>query len=102
MSRSAQWLFLDILKRKLFLKHEIKRFLLKSLKKNSTLPLIYRYFVFYQKNKLPRWAALPQIVNRCVKTGRSFSVQKKTRISRFLFRRESYCGHLPGFKRASW
>jgi len=45
---------MDELKRKLFLKHELRRVLLKSLIKNSSLPMTYRYFAFYQKIKTPR------------------------------------------------
>jgi ribosomal protein S14 len=93
---------MDNLKRKLFLKFELKRVLLKSLIKNSNLPLTYRYFIFYQKTKTPRWAILPQIVNRCTRTGRAMSVKRRTGYSRFVFRIESYSGHLPGYKRASW
>ena len=102
MSRPEQWIFMDKLKRKLFLKYELKRVLLKSLVKNSNLPLTYRYLAFYHKIKLPRWGILPQIVNRCSWTGRALSVNKKTHYSRFIFRIESYKGNLPGFKRASW
>lgn len=102
MSRPDQWIFMDELKRKLFLRHELRRVVLKSLINNSTLPLAYRYFAFYQKLKAPRWSIAPQLVNRCVRTGRSMSVTKRTQYSRFVFRTESYIGNLPGFKRASW
>lgn len=102
MSRGKKWIMMDLLKRKLFLKYELKNNVNKGLMRNSSFPLVYRYLVFYQKIKTPRWAILPQIVNRCSKTGRSLSVLKHTKISRFVFRTESYNGDLPGFKRASW
>lgn len=102
MNRSEQWVFMDYLKRGLFLKYEIKKFILKSILKNSQIPLTYRYYSLYIKIKNPRWSIKPQVVNRCVRTGRSLSVTKKTRYSRFVFRTESYRGNLPGFKRASW
>ena len=102
MPRDEQWIFMDLLKRKLFLKHELKQIFLKSLIKNSNLPLNYRYFIYFQKLKAPRWSILPQITNRCIKTGRALSVTRETKYSRFVFRVESYKGHLPGFKRASW
>jgi len=92
---------MDKLKRHVFLKNEIKRFILKSLIKNGELPLIYRYYMFYTKIKMQRLGTLPQIVNRCSRTGRSMSVTKKTHFSRFILRKESYAGNLPGFKRAS-
>jgi small subunit ribosomal protein S14 len=102
MSRAEQWIFIDNFKRKLFLKYELKRVLLKSIFRNSELPLIYRYFVFYQRIKAPRWATLPQVVNRCSRTGRANSVTRQTKYSRFVHRTEAYNGNLPGLKRASW
>jgi len=45
---------MDEIKRKFYLKYEIRRILLKSFKNNSNLPLTYRYFIFYQKIKSPR------------------------------------------------
>jgi len=102
MNRSEQWKFMDNLKRKLYLKFEIRHFLLKSLQKNSSTPLTYRYYIYYQKIKLPRWSSLPQLVNRCAMTGRSMSVSKHTHYSRFVFRTKSYKGEFPGYRRASW
>lgn len=102
MNRGKQWIFVDNFKRKLFLKYELKKILLKSIQFNSRIPMTYRYFSFYQKIKTPRWSTLIQIVNRCSVTGRALSVSKKTHYSRFVFRTHSYRGDLPGFKRASW
>jgi len=93
---------MDKLKRHLFLRYELKRFLLKSLKKSANLPMTHKYCLFYNFTKLPRLSALPQIVNRCSITGRALSITKKTKYSRFVLRKESYLGNLPGFKRASW
>jgi hypothetical protein len=61
---------LDNLKRKLFLKNELKKILLKSVIKNNNLPLSYRYFALYNKNKLLRLASITQQKNKCVNTGR--------------------------------
>lgn len=102
MDRAKQWIFMDNMKRKIFLKYEIKKIVLKGLKKNSKLPFTYRYYAFYQLIKTPRWSTIGQVVNRCAVTGRALSVKKKTHYSRFFFRTEAYKGHLPGFKRASW
>jgi len=45
---------MDNLKRKLFLKQELKRVILKSIIKNASLPLTYRYFAYYQNLKTRR------------------------------------------------
>lgn len=102
MIRENRWKMIDNLKRKLFLKNELKKLILNSLIKNQNLPLHSRYFALYNKSKLMRLASLNQQKNRCVLTGRIRSVIKKTNLSRFVFRIESNNGNLPGFKRASW
>lgn len=102
MPRETQWKLVDNFKRKLFLKHEIKKIILKSILKNDNLPRTYRYFAFFNKSKLIRQSSISQQKNKCVKTGRRWYLVKNTKYSRFVFRIESYKGHLPGFSRASW
>lgn len=102
MIRENRWKFVDIYRRKLFLKTELKKVILKSLIKNNNLPLIYRYFALYNKSKLFRFSSLSQQKNKCVETGRIWSTVKNTNYSRFFFRTESNSGNLPGFKRSSW
>ncbi len=102
MIRENRWKTLDNFKRKLFLKHEMKKVLLCSLIKNNSLPLTYRYFAFYNQSKLLRISSISQQKNKCVITGRVWSTVKLTKFSRFIFRVESNNGNLPGFKRASW
>ena len=102
MIRENRWKFVDIYRRKLFLKNELKKLILKSLIKNDNLPIIYRYFALYNKSKLYRFSSLTQQKNKCVETGRTWSTVKNTKYSRFFFRTESNSGNLPGFKRSSW
>jgi len=100
--RNEQWILMDKLKRNLYIKYELKNFIFNSIIKNNATPNIYKYYIFYKKSKLKRWSIISQQTNRCVKFGRPWYVNKLTRYSRFTFRKESYCGNLPGFKRASW
>jgi small subunit ribosomal protein S14 len=102
MIRENRWKYLDNFKRKLFLKNELKRLLLKSILKNNYIPLSHRYFALYNKSKLVRFSSLNQQKNKCVETGRIWSTVKGTRYSRFFFRTESNNGNTPGFRRASW
>ena len=51
---------------------------------------------------LPRISSKVFITHRCAFSGRVWSVNRKTRYSRFLFRTESYDGNIPGCRRASW
>ncbi len=102
MIRENRWKFIDIFRRKLFLKNELKKIILKSLIKNNNIPLSHRYYALYNKSKLYRFSSISQQKNKCVETGRIWSTVKKTNYSRFFFRTESNVGNLPGFKRASW
>lgn len=102
MIRENRWKMVDNFRRKLFLKNELKKIILKSIIKNTNLPLSYRYFALYNKSKLFRLSSIVQQKNKCVKTGRVWSTVKMTNYSRFVFRTESNNGNLPGFKRASW
>ena len=102
MNRKNQWILCDNLARRLFIKNELKKKILKSLFNNSYLPLSYKYLIGYFKLKIIRKANYIQQNNRCVGTGRIWSVSKLTNYSRFFFRTASYKGNLPGFKIASW
>jgi len=93
---------IDNYRRKLFLKYEIKRILMNSIKQNQYIPRTYRYLALYSQSKLIRASSFTQQQNRCVQTGRIWSVNKYTYYSRFFFRTESYKGNFPGFRRASW
>ena len=92
----------DILRRKIFLKYEFKKIILKSIIKNNYVENSYRYVALYQKTFIPRRANIIQQVNKCFITGRPWFVNKWTRYARFKFRLESYKGNMPGFRRASW
>ena len=102
MTRENQWKLLDNYRRKLFLKNEIKYFFLKSVLTDSRLPATYRYYAIFKRTKLSRNGSSALLQNRCVRTGRVWSVKKYANYSRFFFRTESYSGNLPGFQRASW
>jgi len=100
--QEKQWILLDKLKRKFFIKYEIKKIILLSIKNNNNIPNYYKYYALYKKNKIIRWSNISQQTNRCIISGRGWSVNKISRYSRFIFRKESYCGNIPGFKKASW
>lgn len=100
--RQKHWILTDILRRKLFLKYELKKIILKSIIKNNEMQNSYKYLSLLFKSHIPRRALIIQQVNKCFLTGRPWYVNKYTRYSRFKFRLESYKGNIPGFKRASW
>jgi small subunit ribosomal protein S14 len=102
MIREQQWILLDNYRRKMFLKFELKRLILKSITKNETIPYTARYSALFQKNQLIRFSTIGAQRNRCVITGRVWNVLKKTKYSRFVFRNEAYDGHMPACRKATW
>ena len=96
------WKLLDKSRRHYYIKFELKRRLLKSIKKNCQLPLNNRYFASFQLTTLPLKSAFTKPRNRCLYSGRKWNVLKKTQSSRFFLRREANRGYLPGVGRSSW
>jgi hypothetical protein len=68
--RKKHLIYSDFLRRKIFLKYEMKRVLLKSIEKNNSIKNSYRYLAKEQKNKIIRKSSIIQQINRCVLTGR--------------------------------
>lgn len=102
MKRYKQWILMDNFRRKIFIKYELKKRILKSIIKNDNLPFTLRYYAYYSQSKLTRFAVSSKHNNRCVRTGRLHGVIQKTQYSRFVIRRESHDGNIPGCRRASW
>ena len=70
MTRHDQWKFLDKLRRKLYLQHELRKTLLRSATRASQLPLAARYNASLYLSLMPKSASRNKIRNRCVRTGR--------------------------------
>ena len=101
MDRHNLWIAVDRYKRKIFLKKELKRLLLKSIKINKNATLSRRYLAAYLLSRQPRFSASTFSNNRCTISGRVWSVNGKTGYGRFVFRTKAYNSELPGFRRAS-
>lgn len=100
--RQVQWNFLDMHRRKAYVKFELKNRLFKSILKNKKINLSNKCAASFRRSHLPRVASITKIVNRCTMTGRQYSIVNKTQLSRFPFRTQSYDGILPGVRRHSW
>ena len=96
------WVLFDNLKRQIHVKHELKHLLLKGLSKNTNTSHLVHHLILFRKAHLIRMSSRIQHRNRCVVSGRNWNVINKARYSRFVFRKESYEGNMPGLKRASW
>jgi len=102
MARQQLWITFDNLKRQMFVKSELRHLLLKGMLKNTNTSLAIHHYMLFKKTRLTRISSRIQHRNRCVVSGRKWNVLKKTQYSRFVFRKESYEGTIPGLRRASW
>lgn len=101
MTRHKLWLLMDSLKRQYFLKNEIRRSILRAVKRSRTVPYAKRYLASYYLTTMTRSSTKTFSSNRCVISGRVWSVNKKTHYNRFILRTEIAKSNLPGFRRAS-
>jgi ribosomal protein S14 len=102
MDRHNLWISMDKLKRHFFIKNELKRNILKSIKNSKSYSYTKRYQSSYHLTTLPKISSRTKSVNRCAVSGRVWSVNKNTSYNRFIFRTESYKSNIPGCRRASW
>lgn len=92
----------DKLKRKLYIKYEFIKFILRLFIKNNSISLILRTLVQLKLSKFIRYSSRSYPHNRCVISGRSYFIINKLKLSRFNFRKNSQNLILAGYKRKSW
>ena len=92
---------LDHIRRRNHIKFELKNRLIRSILKTPSLTFAQRHLAIYAKSSIPRSSSITRISNRCVYTGRKFSVLRKFQMSRFALRDKAYDGYLPGLRRHS-
>lgn len=102
MCRHDKWVKIDNFKRKLYLKYVVKKYMLGALIRSRHVSLSRRYLAYFYLIRLPKISAKTTSNKRCVLSGRVWSVNKKTGLSRFELRREVYKSNIPGFRRSSW
>ena len=92
----------DKKRRHLFSKFEMKRSLLKSMSRDSSLPKEIQLKCLEKLAQLPRDCSLARLRNRCALTARSRGHLRFFRMSRISFRELAGEGLLPGVLKASW
>lgn len=92
----------DQRRRHLFSKYEMKRTLLQSMSRDSSLPFEVRQKCLEKIAELPRDSSSVRIRNRCFRTGRSRGFLRMFRMSRIAFRECAAAGLLPGVTKSSW
>jgi len=89
-------------KRKIVLKKERKRILLRSIWQNRQISFALRYLVFLEIMGMEINSNKNRLKNRCIETGRSRSILREFHISRLRFRERMRRGEMPGVRKSSW
>lgn len=93
----------DKLKRKEYIKKEIKKIILKSITQNLNLKPFKRSLAFKKLSSLKRITSISnQNNNICLKTGRNKGVLRLTNFSRHYIKQLSQTGSLQNIKIKSW
>ena len=93
---------LDVKRRNLFLKNELKRVQYKSIIKNFKIPGETKDLYVSKLNRIVRNSSKVRVKNRCVLTGRGKAVYRFCRLSRIRFRELASQGLLLGISKSSW
>jgi len=92
----------DKKKRLLIAKYEQKRFILKALILNGSLPKSVRFKASLELSIIPKNSSKTRLNNRCILTGRGKAVLRLFRISRIALRNLGSSGSVSGFTKSSW
>ena len=92
----------DQKRRLLFSRFEMKRSLLKSMSRDSSLPKDIRLKCLEKLAELPRNYSPVRLRNHCAFTARSRGHLRLFRMSRITFREFAHEGLLPGVFKSSW
>jgi ribosomal protein S14 len=91
----------DLLKKKIYIKSEIKKIILKSIIHNKNLKPIIRSSARYKLSRLQLKASISKQNNICLLTGRFGGVFKLTNLSRHSMKKLSINGNLQNIKIAT-
>lgn len=95
----TKYIEVDKNRRILFFENEKKRKILKTICKNSNLPLSIRQKASVALGTLPKDSSIVRIKNRCVLTGRGRSIFSSFSLSRLMLRKLARDGLIPGLKK---
>lgn len=92
----------EVKRLRLINKYYLKRFSLKKIIVNSSLPREERWSAVLKLQQLPRDSSPSRLRNRCRQTGRPHAVLRKFGLSRMKVREAAMRGEIPGLRKSSW
>ena len=98
MKNSFLWKLMDNLKRKNFIKYELKKKLI-GFKKSKKINKIYLEYINFKESSISSKYSFTKINNRCIISGRNYNVYNKFQYSRFKLRKEGYLGNIASMQK---
>lgn len=92
----------DHINRNLLFINETKRFILKSVVKNSNFSVIIRWKAVLKIAEMLKGGSPTVFCNRCIITGRRKRINKFYSFSRIIFLKLARFGYFSGLKKSSW
>lgn len=96
MKREEKNIMIDWIKKKLFLKNEIKSIIIKSIFQNRYIPNVKRCYMKVVNTRIKKKSSISSQKKRCVITGQSNSVYKNFEINRHVVKRFNNVGLIQG------
>ena len=93
---------MDKVKRKIFLKYEIMKILSKSCIRDTSIPVLHKYYIYMKLIKLIRYANIGLRKNRCILSGRTYGILSYFKLSRFFLKLNLIRMNTFGLRRLSW
>ena len=102
MKREEKNIMIDWIKKKLFLKNEIKSIIIKSIFQNRYIPNVKRCYMKVVNTRVKKKSSISSQKKRCVITGQSNSVYKNFEINRHVVKRFNNVGLIQGVTVKKW
>jgi ribosomal protein S14 len=102
MKREIKNIKIDWVKKKLFLKNEIKSIIMRSIFQNRYIPNVKRCYMKVVNARIKKKSSIAFQKKRCVVTGQSNSVYKNFEINRHVMKRFNNVGLIQGVTLKKW
>ena len=102
MKRGKKNVTKDLINRKIFIKNELKRVILKSIIQNKNVKPIVRSYAYFKLVHFSRKYSISNQINVCLIRGRNKGVWKFAQMSRHAINKLAINGFLQNIKIKSW
>ena len=102
MNKETHWVIISDIKRKMFLKTATVKFVYRNQLKVNTRSNILNMYSNLKIQKYSKFNSICFVNNRCLVSGRGYSIKNRYKLSRFFLRKNYNRLAVSGLRRASW